>query len=510
MKKSTLLIALLGVVIGLLLAVLIGQIGRLGAARHRLGVGDKDWRKIELILQSIDDNYVDSVDHAKVNEALAAAALAALDPHSTYMPPQVLEEAEADLTGNFDGIGIQFNVPNDTAVVIEVIPGGPSEKIGMQPGDRLLKVDSTVIAGVNFPQDSMVRRIKGVAGSKVLVTVQRGREVIPFEITRGKIPTHSVDAAFMVGDTTGYLRLSKFSRTTETEFLQNTLELCEQGMKELIIDLRDNSGGYLDQACKLSNFFLPRNAMIVYIEGRHRKREEFRADGRGPFQDIALKVLVDEGSASASEILSGALQDNGRARLYGRRTFGKGLVQEPFFFSDNSGMRITVARYYTPGGRCIQKPYSDDYDYEVMRRYETGEMVYADSMRVEKGGILPDVFVPIDTTRAGQFYVACNRKATPMRFASAFFDSHRKELSAIDDYGQLLGWLGRADLEKQFLAFAKSKDGLAPRPDEWGSDRQYVMTQVQALVGRYSKLGDKAYYHLFLQTDPTFKAAMDE
>ena len=510
MKKSTLLIALLGVVIGLLLAVLIGQIGRLGVARHRLGVGDKDWRKIELILQSIDENYVDSVDHAKVNEALAAAALAALDPHSTYMPPQVLEEAEADLTGNFDGIGIQFNVPNDTAVVIEVIPGGPSEKIGMQPGDRLLTVDSTVIAGVNFPQDSMVRRIKGAAGSKVLVTVKRGREVIPFEITRGKIPTHSVDAAFMVSDTTGYLRLSKFSRTTEVEFLQSTLELCEQGMKELIIDLRDNSGGYLDQACKLSNFFLPRKAMIVYIEGRHRKREEFRADGRGPFQDLAVKVLVDEGSASASEILSGALQDNGRARLYGRRTFGKGLVQEPFFFSDNSGMRITVARYYTPGGRCIQKPYSDDYDYEVIRRYETGEMVYADSMRVEKGGILPDVFVPIDTTRAGQFYVACNRKATPMRFASAFFDGHRKELSAIDDYDQLLGWLGRADLEKQFLAFAKSKDGLTPRADEWVSDRQYVMTQVQALVGRYSKLGDKAYYHLFLQTDPTFKAAMTD
>ena len=505
MKKSTILIALLGIVIGLLLAVLYGQIR---SSRRNLRLGDSHWRKIELILESIDRNYVDSIDYNKVNEAVAAAALSALDPHSAYMPPQILRESEEDLMGNFDGIGIQFNVPNDTAVVIDVIPGGPSEKIGMQAGDRLLKVDSTNIAGVRFPQDSMVRRIKGVAGSKVLVTVKRGSEIIPFEITRGKIPTHSIDAAFMVSDTTGYLRLSKFSRTTELEFVQSTAELVDQGMRELIVDLRGNTGGYLDQACRLSNLFLPRNAMIVYLEGRNRRHEEFRADGRGPFQDLGLKLLVDEGSASSSEILAGALQDNGRARLYGRRTFGKGLVQEPYFFSDNSGMRITVARYYTPGGRCIQKPYSDDYDYEVIQRYESGEMVHADSMRVEKGGILPDVFVPVDTTRAGQFYIASNRKATAMRFASAYFDSHRRELSQIDDYGQLLAWLDRAGLEQQFLAFARSQDKLVPKPEEWATDRQYIMTQVQALVGRYSKLGDKAYYHLFLHTDPTFKAAM--
>ena len=505
MKKSSLLVALLGIVIGLLIALLIQTVGR---RQRTMRVGSADWRKVEMILQSIDENYVDSVDRKKVTEAVAAAALSALDPHSSYMPPQVLEETEADLTGNFDGIGIQFNVPNDTAVVIEVIPGGPSETIGLQPGDRLLQVDDTNIAGVHFPQDSMVRRIKGVAGSKVLVTVLRDREIIPFEITRGKIPTWSIDAAFMVNDTTGYLRLSKFSRTTEMEFLKACSDLAGSGMRELLIDLRDNTGGYLDQACKLSNLFLPRRALIVYLEGRHRKREEYRADGQGPFQDLGVKVLVNEGSASASEILAGALQDNGRATLVGRRTFGKGLVQEPFFFTDNSGMRITVARYYTPSGRCIQKPYSDEYEYEVLRRYESGEMFHADSMRVEKGGILPDVFVPVDTTRAGQFYVACNRKATAMRFASAFFDGHRRELSSIDDYGQLLAYLDRAGLERQFLDFARTKDGLVPKGDEWDSDRQYMMTQVQALVGRYSKLGDKAYYHLFLQTDDIFKAAM--
>ena len=409
MKKSSLLVALLGVVIGLLIALIVQTAGK---RQRMMRVSGNDWRKIELVLQSIDENYVDSVDHKKVSDAVAAAALSALDPHSAYMPPQILEESEADLTGNFDGIGIQFNVPNDTAVVIEVIPGGPSEKIGLQPGDRLLKVDDTNIAGVHFPQDSMVRRIKGVAGSKVLVTVQRGREVIPFEITRGKIPTWSVDAAFMVSDTTGYVRLSKFSRTTEDEILLHCTELLSEGMRELVLDLRDNSGGYLDQACKLSNFFLPRKAMIVYLEGRNRKREEFRADGSGPFQKLGVKLLVDEGSASASEILAGALQDNGRARLYGRRTFGKGLVQEPFFFSDRSGMRITVARYYTPSGRCIQKPYSEDYDYEVLRRYESGEMVTADSMRVEKGGILPDVFVPCEECRGKRY----NRETLEVRF----------------------------------------------------------------------------------------------
>ena len=505
MKRSSILVALLGVVIGLLLALLIQLIA---GRDRRMKVSDGDWRKVELILRSIDENYVDSVDRHKVTEAVAVAALSALDPHSSYMPPQVLEESEADLTGNFDGIGIQFNVPNDTAVVIEVIPGGPSEKIGLQPGDRLLKVDTTNIAGVHFPQDSMVRRIKGVAGSKVTVTVKRGAEVIPFEITRGKIPTYSVDAAFMVSDTTGYLRLSKFSRTTETEFLKSCLELVGQGMTELILDLRDNTGGYLDQACRLSNLFLPRRAMIVYLEGRHRKREEFRADGRGPFQDLGLKILVNESSASASEIVAGALHDNGHATLVGRRTFGKGLVQEPFFFTDKSGMRITVARYYTPSGRCIQKPYSDDYDYEVLRRYDSGEMIHADSMRVEKGGILPDVFVPVDTTRAGPFYVAANRKATPMRFASAWFDGHKAELSRIDDFDALLSYLDRSDLERHFLAFAKNRDGLVPSQEEWTTDKQYLMTQVQALVGRYSKLGDKAYYHLFLQTDDAFKAAM--
>lgn len=507
MRKYSIITALLGVLIGVCLMLTVDKINE---RTRLLRSGQHDWRKLNLILQSIDENYVDSVDRDKVSEAAVVAALAALDPHSAYLPPEDLKETESDLAGNFDGIGIQFNVPNDTAVVIEVIPGGPSEKIGLTPGDRILRVDTTCIAGVKFPQDSMVRRMKGKAGTKVLITVQRGKETIPFEITRGKIPTHSVDASFMVNDTTGYLRLSKFSRTTSQEFMLATVDLLAKGMKSLIVDLRDNTGGFFEQALNLSNFFLPKDSDIVYIEGKHRKKEEYKADGRGPFQELGLTLLIDDGSASSSEIFAGAIQDNHRGVLVGRRSFGKGLVQEPVYFTDGSGIRLTVARFYTPSGRCIQKPYTDDYNYEVFKRYNTDEMVNADSMKVENGGIIPDIFVPIDTTKVGKFYINCNKKATTMRFASSFFDSHRESLSAIEDYDKLLAYLDGAGLERMFLDYAKEKDGLLPSAQEWGIEKQYMMTQVRALVGRYSKLGDNAFYHLYLDIDDTVKAALNK
>lgn len=507
MRKEGILIAVLGVLIG---AGIVLTYDKITENTKRLRAEYQDWRKLNLVLQCVEANYVDTIDHEKVTDAAINAALAALDPHTIYLQPEALKDSEDDLAGQFEGIGIQFNVPNDTAIVLEVIPGGPSEKIGMMAGDRLLKVDDKVIAGVNFPQDSMVRRMKGPAGSKVTVTVGRGKETIPFEITRGKIPTHSIDAAFMVNDTTGYLRLSKFARTTYTEFLQSTMELMADGMSHLIMDLRGNSGGFLDQALLLADQFLPKGADIVYMEGLHRKRESYSASGKGMLQQVGLTVLIDDGSASSSEIFAGAMQDNGRATIVGRRSFGKGLVQEPTYFTDGSGIRITVARFYTPSGRCIQKPYSDDYGYEVYERYNTGEMMEADSMDVAKGGILPDVFVPVDTTKASQFYIACNRKATPMRFASAYFDQHRKELQSIDDYDQLLKYLDRANLEASFLSFAKAKDGMEPVPSEWADEKQYLLTQIRALVGRYSKLGDKAFYHLYLHTDEIFKKAIGE
>lgn len=522
-RNSTIWIALMGVVLGALSVLTLQTMSQSGKGRS-LSVGGYSWRKLNLVLSEVSKSYVDTIDYEAVSEAAIQAALSKLDPHSMYIPPVQLKEAEEDLQGGFDGIGIQFNVPNDTAIVLEVIPGGPSEKIGLLPGDRLLKVDDVNIAGVSFPQDSMVRRMKGPAGTKVTVTVKRGPEEIPFEITRGKIPVHSIDASFMVNDTTGYLRLSKFSQTTYQEFMLASATLLEAGMRHLVVDLRDNTGGYLQQACLLSNLFLAKGQMIVYMEGLHCPREEYKADGSGALQGIGLSVLINESSASSSEIFAGAIQDNDRGVIVGRRSFGKGLVQEPRYFSDGSGVRITIARYHTPSGRCIQKPYSDDYQYDYYRRYKAGEFVEADSIKVDKslefttlsgrkvyggGGIVPDVFVPMDTTRATDFYIRCSNKATPMRFASHYFDTHKEELSLIDDYDVLLKYLDSARLDKQFLSFAASKDGIVPKPGEWEESKSYMLTSVRALVGRYSKLGDKAFYHLYLDIDETVKAALE-
>lgn len=519
-KYSSVWIALLGILIGALAVV---TYDRVNENRVRIRSEYQDWRKLNLILQQVTENYVDTIDFEKVTEAAVNAGLASLDPHTIYLPPVRLEESEEDLAGNFDGIGIQFNVPNDTAIVLEVIPGGPSEKVGMQQGDRIIKVDDIVIAGVKFPQDSMVRHLKGPSGSKVLVTVSRGTETIPFEITRGKIPVHSIDAHFMVNDTTGYIRLSKFSKTTHSEFVDASLDLIEAGMKRLVFDLRDNTGGYLDQALLLCNMFLKKGQLIVYMQGLHCERQDYYADGKGLLQDIDLTVLINESSASSSEIFAGAIQDNDRGVIVGRRSFGKGLVQSPVYFSDGSGLRITIARYYTPSGRCIQKPYSEDYNYDIISRYNDGELTNADSIKVDKseefetvggrkvyggGGIIPDVFVPMDTTLATGFYVACNRKATPMRFASDFFDSHKSRLSEIDDYARLIDYLESAGLESRFIAFAREKDGIVPGEGEWEKSKPYMMPQIKALVGRYSKLGDDAFYHLYLEVDEMFDEAI--
>ena len=497
----------------LILAVAIGSLATLcvqlcSQRRMLLKTEYQDWRKLNLILNQIELNYVDTIDRAKLTDAAVQAVLSQLDPHSVYLPPVEREESETSLAGGFDGIGIQFNVPNDTAVVIEVIPGGPSEKIGLLPGDRLLQVDDKVIAGVKCPQDTMVRRMRRQAGTKVTVTVKRGEEIIPFEITRGKIPTHSVDAAFMTSDTTGYLRFSKFSRTTYKECAEAVQKLVDSGMTYLIMDVRGNSGGYLDQAVMVSDMFLPKDAMVVYMEGAHRSREEFRASGRGKYQDLKMAVLIDEGTASAAEIISGAMQDNGRALIYGRRSFGKGLVQEPVNFSDGSGLRLTTARFYTPSGRCIQKPYSEDYELEVYKRYADAEMVNADSVKLSKGGIIPDVFVALDTTRATTFQMKCTRKATEMRFASEYFDHHLSELSSIDSFDELTRYLDSAGLERKFLEFAKRRDGIEPAPGEWEQSREYSLVRIKALVGRYSKLGDSAVYYYWLEVDDTYHCAM--
>jgi carboxyl-terminal processing protease len=522
MNKNTnaIVIALLGVVLGVLITLLSGKI----LERRKFDGDYNRWRKLNLILQEVQKNYVDTIDMTAMTDAAVVAALAELDPHSVYLPPVELTESEDQLAGNFEGIGITFNVPNDTAVVLGVIPGGPSEKAGLMQGDRIIRVDERVIAGMKTPQDSMIRLMKGPSGSKVKITVNRDGTLIPFDITRDKIPVHCVDAAFMIDRTTGYIKLSKFTRNTYKEFTEAADKLRSAGMTHLLFDLRDNSGGYLDQALMLSNEFLERGDCVVYMEGLHRPREDFNADGRGYLKDIKISVLIDEGSASSSEIFAGAIQDNDRGVIVGRRSFGKGLVQEPINFTDGSGVRLTVARFYTPSGRCIQKPYDKDYEYDIYERYAHGEMVSADSMKVDTtvvyytvkegrpvyggGGITPDVFVPIDTTKAPDFMIKCNRKATAMRFASAMFDKYKTALAGIDDFKKLEKYLEDISLESQFLDYAARVDGIRPSAGEWEESRPYMMPQINALVGRYSKLDEEAFYRFYMPIDDTIKAAL--
>ena len=520
-NRSNIITALLGVVLGVLVTILAGKI-----VNHKKKFdGDYNrWRKLNLILQEVQRNYVDTIDMSAMTDAAVTAALAELDPHSVYLPPVELTESESELSGNFEGVGIVFNVPDDTAIVISVIPGGPSQKAGLVQGDRIIKVGERVIAGTKTPQDSMVRMMKGPKGTKVKLVVNRAGTDIPFDITRDKIPVHCIDAAFMINDTTGYIKLSKFTRTTYKEFKDATSRLLDEGMKRLIFDLRDNSGGYFDQSLMLSNEFLDKGDGIVYMEGLHRSRQDYDADGRGSLKDIAISVLIDEGTASSSEIFSGAIQDNDRGVIVGRRSFGKGLVQEPINFTDGSGVRVTVARFYTPSGRCIQKPYDKkNYQYDIYERYAHGEMTSADSMKVDTtalfytvkgrrvyggGGIIPDVFVPIDTTLATKFYINCNKKAVQMRFASSMFDKYRNTLVSIQDFPSLDRWMSSLDLEQQFLDYAARIEKLTPKQGEWEATRDYMMPQLKALIGRYSALADEAFYRFYLPVDETIQAAL--
>lgn len=375
-------------------------------------------------------------------------------------------------------------------------------------------------------QDSMVSMMRGPRGTKVKLELKRNGEekLIPFTIVRDMIPVNSVDVAFMINDTTGYIKLAKFSKTTYFEFLQATLTLREKGMKRLIFDLRDNTGGYLDQAMMLSNEFLKKGDLVVYMEGKNRPRQDFVADGKGSCKDIELAVIINEASASSSEIFAGAMQDNDRALIYGLRSFGKGLVQEPVYFSDGSGIRLTVARFYTPTGRCIQKPYSDKYDMDILERYEHGEMMSADSIKVNDslkyvtpggkvvyggGGIIPDVFVPLDTVGVSDYLIKCNRQSLVVKFANKFSDKHRARMRSITDLDALYTFFSEFNLKKEFIEYTTA-NGVIPSKSDWEISGEIIMTQVKAVIGRYTPMDDDAFYPIYLKNDNVIKRVLGE
>lgn len=399
---------------------------------------------------AISEFYVDSVNGEKLVEDAIRGMLDKLDPHSTYTTADETRELQQPLQGKFSGIGISFNMKQDTLYVISLIAGGPSERVGMLPGDRIVTVNDTTVAGVNMKSNDIRKRLMGAKGSLVNVGVLRPgeKEMIHFGITRDEIPIYSVDAAYMVEPATGFIRISRFAESTAEEFADAFNKLKKQGMKQLILDLSDNGGGYLNTAVELANMFLQAGETIVYTEGNRSPRYDAVANGKGGYKQGKLVVLVNQYSASASEILAGAVQDWDRGVIVGRRTFGKGLVQRPFTFEDGSMIRLTTARYYTPSGRCIQKPYKmgdkTDYAQDVYKRYKDGELQHADSIHVADslkyttlkhsriiyggGGIIPDVFVPIDTTEYSDYYGKLNTKGVFIQYTLGYVDKHRDEL----------------------------------------------------------------------------------
>ena len=470
-------------------------------------MGSSSLQKMLNAQYAISNFYVDTVNDDRLAEEAIKGMLESLDPHSSYTDAKETKELEEPLQGEVSGIGIQFNMKQDTLYVIQTIVGGPSEKVGIIAGDRIVTVNDTSIAGVKMKNSDIQKRLRGKKGTKVTVQVKRGNnpELITFRITRDKIPLYSVDACYMLDDKTGYLQISRFGAKTHEEMVEGIEKLRKQGMKQLIIDLGNNGGGYLNAAIDMCNEFLQRRQLIVYTQGNNSPRQEGNADGLGHYKDLKMVVIVDQFSASASEIFSGAMQDWDRAVVVGRRTYGKGLVQRPFRFDDGSMMRLTVARYYTPSGRCIQKPYTKGdkkhYDEDLVDRYKEGEYYHLDSIQFNDslsyktlkngrtiyggGGIMPDVFVPVDTTENSKYYRDLMAKGIFNLYAVDYVDKHRSAIkstySTLTDFDKRFA-LTEGDL-RQFIAMGE-KDSVKYDEKQYRTSETLIKTVLKGLIAR--------------------------
>lgn len=462
-------------------------------------------RKLQLAEFAIANLYVDDVDEDKLVEDAIINMLEELDPHSTYSDAEEVKKLNEPLVGNFDGIGVQFNMATDTLFIIQPVSGGPSEKVGILAGDRIIEVNDTVIAGVKMSTEEIMRRLRGSKGTKVnLKIMRRGVSgLLPFTVKRDKIPVYSLDASYMMNKTTGYIRISRFAATTAEEFEKALHDLQKKGMRNLILDLQGNGGGYLNAAIEIANHMLQKGELIVYTEGKRNPRTEFNARGNGDFRDGKLVVLVDEFSASASEIVTGAIQDWDRGTVVGRRTFGKGLVQRPIDLPDGSMIRLTVARYYTPSGRCIQKPYEsiEQYNKDLIERYNRGEMLSADSIHFPDslkaktlklgrtvyggGGIMPDYFVPIDTTYYTDYYLALRDKGAIVQENLKLIDAHRSEWK--EKYKTFERFNKRFEVSDEMLEDLISLGktlGAEFKEDEYKTALPLIKIQLKALIAR--------------------------
>lgn len=489
-------------------------------------------RKLLMSEQIIERFYVDSVNSDKMVQEVIVAMLKTLDPHSTYSDPEETKELTTPLTGNFSGIGVQFNMLNDTLFVIQTTSGGPSEKVGILPGDRIIQAGDSVIAGRKLPNSRIIKILRGEKGSQVLLKVLRkgSPEPIAFLVTRDDIPVYSVDAAYMADPTTGYIRISRFGEETEKEFEKALSDLRAKGMQNLIIDLEDNGGGYLQAAHQLASHFLEKGDMVVYTDAPKMGRSDFRVERAGDFRKGRLVIMANQYSASAAEILSGAVQDNDRGLIVGRRTFGKGLVQRPFPFPDGSMIRLTVSRYYTPSGRSIQKPYApgdeEAYRKDMLNRYEAGEFSSADSIHLPDslrystlrnrrpvyggGGIMPDLFVPIDTTMYSTYYRDLVAKGIINRFAITYVDANRKSLRAEYPDGEAFdrGFTFTPEMLDEVVALGRA-DSVMPDSAMFEKSRPLIATIVKGLIAR--DLFESTDYFRVVNPalSPSYRAALD-
>lgn len=517
-SRSTVLLPLV-VAAAVALGIFLGQfLGRSSAESDIKGILRSlalPQNKVSQTLSLIETQYVDSVAIDSLVERALPVIVSELDPHSVYIPASEMAEINEPLDGEFDGIGVVFNMATDTVIVLNVIPQGPSDKAGIKAGDRIIEINDTLVAGQKIPQRDVVKKLRGPRGTTVHLGLGRKGigELVGVDVVRDKIPIKSIESAFRIADGIGYIKLGQFARTTSAEMEQALASLRAEGVTKLIFDLRGNSGGYLDQAILVANEFLHKEQLIVYTEDRHHQQQREYADGTGSAQDMDVVVLIDEGSASSSEILAGALQDNDRGTIVGRRSFGKGLVQRQIPYSDGSALRLTTARYYTPTGRSIQKPYTigDDESYEedIWNRYRNNEFFSADSIHFADslkrttpggkvvyggGGIMPDVFVPADTTDVTKYFVEVAGRNILYRYTIEYADRHREALNAVKTIPELQALLdGDRGLVEDFIRYA-ARQGVAPNYRDIARSRKLIEAQLRAYIGRNTALEDNGFY----------------
>lgn len=487
-------------------------------------------QKINDIMRYIKTQYVDEVDTDSILELSISDIISKLDPHSVYIPAADLQATNEDLDGSFSGIGIQFNMLTDTITVLEVISGGPSEKVGIMPGDRIVTINDTIAAGQKWTNEKIIGKLRGIKGTTVRLGVKRDTspKLLSFEVTRDDIPVSSIDAAYMLEPEIGYIKVNKFGKTTYDEFLTALSTLKDKGAKNYVIDLRGNTGGFMEMAILMVNEFLEAGQPIVSTHGRTSESESATfADGNGSFRDAKLTVLIDEFSASASEIFAGAIQDNDRGLVIGRRSFGKGLVQRQFDLTDKSAIRLTIGRYYTPSGRCVQKTYSlgdkDNYSLDILNRYNHGEAFNADSIKFDDsqkfttangrtvfggGGIMPDIFVPNDTSGITTYYLNALNAGTLHKYAFNYVDSNRTKLNKAKNLDNLLKLLPADDvLLQDFVDYAYTQTGLAPRWYYINISRDLIVNQLKGLIAR-DVIGQTGFYEVTNKTDKTVLQAI--